>query len=87
MYNRIHEMFNICTAEDSRDNDHAEGFANYWAHVVDSSHCNVDHVKGIPASSSQTVLFKPWSGILNQRKYVPIRLMPITIELSLTDDH
>ena len=37
-------------------------------------------------SSSQNVLFKPLSGILNQRKYLPIRLMPITIELQLVDN-
>ena len=32
-----------------------------------------------------TVLFKPLSGILNQRTYLPSRFMPITIELSLVD--
>jgi len=41
---------------------------------------------GIPGASYQTVLFKPLSGILNQRKYLPLRFMPITIELSMVDD-
>ena len=30
MYNRVHELFNIYTARDSRNNDFAEGFANWW---------------------------------------------------------
>ena len=34
-----------------------------------------------------TGMFKPLSGMLNQRKYIPIRCMQITIELSLADDH
>ena len=44
------------------------------------------NLPGIPGASYQTVLFKPLSGILNQRKYLPLRFMPITIELSLVDD-
>ena len=29
-YNRVHEMFQVFSATDSRENDYAEGFANYW---------------------------------------------------------
>ena len=36
--------------------------------------------------ASQTVLFKPLSGILNQRKHLPTRFVPLTIELSLVDE-
>ena len=32
-----------------------------------------------------TCLFKPLSGILRQRTYLPIRYMPLTFELSLVD--
>ena len=35
MYNCVHDMLNIFTAEYSRENDYAEGFANFWEHVVD----------------------------------------------------
>ena len=50
------------------------------------SHCNDDHLKRIPSLSSQTFLFKPMSGSLNQRKYLPIRFMPTTIEIVLIDE-
>ncbi|MFM7984553.1 MAG: hypothetical protein ACKPKO_35025, partial [Candidatus Fonsibacter sp.] len=42
--------------------------------------------KGIFQGESQTVLFRPLSGILRQRKYIPLRYMHITIELSLVDN-
>jgi K+-sensing histidine kinase KdpD len=54
-------MFSICTASDSRENDYAEGFINYWEHVVDFANGHDDYLKGITVSSSQTVLFKPFS--------------------------
>ena len=87
MHKRVYAMFSIFTAEDSRENAYAEGFANFWEHVVDPSHDKDDWLKGIPASSSQTVLCKQLSGLLNQRKFLPIRFMPITIELPLICDH
>ena len=97
LYNRVHEMFNNFTSEGSRYNDYAEGFGNVWEGVNGPSAVNgVDNngvhevstaiLTGIPGASYQTVLFKPLSGILNQRKYLPLRFMPITIELSLVDD-
>ena len=39
-----------------------------------------------PQAASQTVPFRPGSGMLNQRKYLFIRRMPSTIELPLVDD-
>ena len=86
LYKMVHEMFSIFTAEDSRENDHAEGFVTFWGHVVDPSHVNDDWLRGILASSSQTVQFKPLSGILNQRRYLSSRIMPLTIESSLVVD-
>ena len=90
-------MFNNFTSEGSRYNDYAEGFGNVWERVNDPNALvgvNSDGVyavstaviTGMPGASFQTVLFKPLSGILNQRKYLPLRFMPITIELSLVDD-
>ena len=86
MYNRVHEMFSIFSAIDSRQNDYAEGFGSFWDNRVDNLHVNTYYLLGIPGLASQTVLCKPLSGILNQRKYLPIRFMPLTIELSLVDD-
>jgi len=41
---------------------------------------------GIAQGQSQRVLFKPLLGILNQPKFLPIRYMPLTIELELVND-
>ena len=41
---------------------------------------------GIPPGQSQRVLFKPLLGILNQPKFLPIRYLPMTIELELVND-
>ena len=86
MYRHAHEMFNICTAEDIRENGYAEEYANYCEKSLNSAHCNDDHLTWIPHSSSQTVLFKQLS-VFCQRRYLPIRLMPIAIDISLIDDH
>ena len=29
-YNRVHEMFQVFSATDSRENDYGSGFGNYW---------------------------------------------------------
>ena len=42
MYFRVHELFTRCTSAESRESDYAEGFANYWEHVVNLAHANVD---------------------------------------------
>lgn len=39
--------------------------------------------EGILAGESQRVLFKPALGLFNQTKYLPIRYMPLTLELEL----
>jgi hypothetical protein len=54
--------------------------------TMDNDHVDQHFLRGIPESSSQTVMCKPRSGILNQRKYLPIRFMPITISLCAVDD-
>ncbi len=41
---------------------------------------------GINGGDTQRVLFKPLLGILNQPKFLPIRYMPLTIELELVND-
>ena len=40
----------------------------------------------IPSYVFPTGLFEPLSGTLNQRKYLPVKFMPITSEPSLVDD-
>lgn len=42
--------------------------------------------RGIKANQSQKVLFKPALGIFNQNKFLPIRYMPLTLELELVSN-
>ena len=81
-YNRVHEMMHTLTATDSRENDGAEAFG--FVQGIQQKQDNVV-AKGIAGGDSITLLFKPLSGILNQGKYLPIRYMPLTIELELVD--
>ena len=59
MYSRVHEIFNIFIASDSRQNEYAEGFGTFWDNTTDREHVSASNVPGIPASASQTVMFKP----------------------------
>jgi hypothetical protein len=86
-YNRVHEMFFTMTAADSRINVNAEAFGQNWdTRDWQNNILNADTFKGILPGQSQTVLFKPLSGLLSQPKYLPLRYCPITIELELVSD-
>jgi hypothetical protein len=86
-YNRVHEMFSMMTASDSRTNVNAEAFGQDWD-IRDQATTGLTAASfpGIIGGQSQTVLFKPLSGILNQNKMIPVRYCPITIELELVHD-
>jgi hypothetical protein len=78
-YNRIHEMFQVLQAPIHRFNDDIMGFGRrYDLQVADANYF------GIAGQQSKVVMFKLLSGIFNQEKFLPIRYMPITIELELT---
>jgi hypothetical protein len=66
-YNRFHEMFSMMTASDSRTNVNAEAFGQDWD-IRDQGTTGLTAASfpGIIGGQSQTVLFKPLSGILNQ---------------------
>ena len=85
-YNRTHEMFEVLTSLHNRDNDDIENFG----YRADSKQPNethtVDTLPGIKGGSYQTVGFKLCSGILNQPKMLPLKYMPLTIELELVND-
>ena len=84
-YNRVHEMFRILQAKDANINERAEAFGQQFDnHQTAFSTLTV---AGIAPGEAQTVLFKPCSGLFNQPKMLPIRYMPITIELELVHDN
>ena len=84
-YNRVHQMFTILNAKDANINERAEAFGQQF-----DNHQTVfdrNNVTGIAPGQAQTVLFKPCSGLFNQPKMLPIRYMPITVELELVHDN
>jgi hypothetical protein len=86
-YNRVHEMFSTLTATDSRVNTAAEAFGQYW-NTRDSATIalNTNTLTGIKGLQSQTVLFKPLSGLLGQSKMIPLRYCPLTFEFELVNN-
>ena len=83
-YNRVHEMFTILNAKDANVNEKAEAFGQTFDKYTTM---DTTTLAGIHPGESQTVLFKPCSGLFNQPKMLPIRYMPITIELELVHDN
>ena len=84
-YNRVHQMFTILNAKDANINERAEAFGQQFDNHQTAFDRNT--VAGIAPGQAQTVLFKPCSGLFNQPKMLPIRYMPITIELELVHDN
>ena len=85
-YNRTCEMFEVLTSLHNRDNDDIENFG-YRADTVPPGTLHTeDTLPGIPGSSYQTVGMKLCSGLLNQPKMLPLKYMPLTIELELVNN-
>ena len=84
-YNRVHQMFTILNAKDANINERAEAFGQQFDNHQTTF--DINNVTGIAPGEAQTVLFKPCSGLFNQPKMLPIRYMPITIELELVHDN
>ena len=83
-YNRVHQMFSLLVARESSVNNAAEGFGYPTTEAKDLGTPAL--LTGIPPTQSQTVLFKPLSGLLNQPKYLPLRYMPLTLEFELVQN-
>ena len=67
-YGRLHEMFHMMKSSNKRLNDGIEGFGDG---------------ETVGYGKSRTVCFTPMSGILNQKKYLPIRYAPLQFEFEL----
>ena len=92
-YNRIHEMFHILQDPKNRVNDDIEGFGMRYdnntsgatvAPGVGGNHMDINYASTVAGGSQRVVMFKLLSGIFNQDKFLPIRYMPITLEIELT---
>ena len=82
-YNRVHEMLKTLKATDALVNDEAEAFGQQ---IGKDTNLDVTTLSGIKGGQSQTILFKPCSGLLNQPKFISLRYMPLTIELEIVND-
>ena len=79
-FNRVSELFHLFQTPASRLNDSIEGFG----YQDDISKLNTTALlPGI--EGSQSVMFKPLSGLFHQSKYLPLRYCPVEIELELAD--
>lgn len=88
-FNRVSELFSILSPKDYRINEDMEGFGKTYDHglpnPITTNMTSVTYT-GINPSKAQTVLFTPLSGLLKQKKFIPLRYAPITIELELVDN-
>lgn len=96
-YNRVHEMIMNLRSKHARENCSAEGFGTVWdtkeyrtfepvmkfGEFEALRKLRTETFSGLLNGQSQRVLFKPLSGIFEQNKMIPLRYMPITIELEL----
>ena len=85
-YNRTCEMFEVLTSLHNRDNDDIENFGYRADTLPPGENHTVNTLPGIQGSSYQTVGMKLCSGLLNQPKMLPLKYMPLTIELELVND-
>jgi hypothetical protein len=82
-FNRVSHMFNLFENPQSRLNAAAEGFG-YLDDIREID--TLLELPGIEPNLYQTVMFKPLCGLFNQSKYIPLRYMPIELELELADN-
>jgi len=78
-------MFEVLTSVHNRDNDDIENFGYRADSVQPGTAHTAATLPGIAGGSYQTVGFKLCSGILNQPKMLPLKYMPLTIELELVN--
>ena len=81
-FNRVSHMFNLFESPETRFNDMCEGFG--YDDDIEKLDI-VGYLPGIYKGQYQTVMFKPLCGLFNQAKYLPLRYMPIELELELAD--
>lgn len=87
-YNRVHEMMEILTASDSRNNEMVEGFGYIVREHGPTKLREVPRIAEINGvTDSLTVCFKPLCGLLNQNKFIPLTyVQSLSIELELVDN-
>jgi len=88
-YNRVHEMFSYFKAQNVKTNELSESIyafdhfgSEFQTDVIDGvTTGNIS--SGIRPGETMTVMFKPFCGILNQEKYLPLKYCPLVLELEI----
>ena len=75
-YNRVHEMFQVFSASESRANEYAAGFGSYWQANATSKELrtNTKGLVSIPRTSAVTVMLKLNAGIFQIKNTYPCNL-------------
>ena len=89
-YNKVHHLFEIMKSEEERNETDALGFGyhtddfGFDGDVITSGNANKLAIAG---TSQRVVSFKPFCGILNQDKYLPLKyLQGLVFELELVSN-
>ena len=81
-YGRCHQLFSTLLPSQRRYNDVAESWGGKNTACTLTAPTSVDD---LPADSTRTVLVHLMSSFLSQGKYLPLNMVPLTIELELGD--
>jgi hypothetical protein len=91
-YNRVHEMFSYFKSPAVTENELSESimikdsFGSHYQPDIISGFASQGTTTGINAGQYQTVMFKPFCGILMQEKYLPLKYCPLSFELEVVSD-
>ena len=101
-YNHAHQMFDVLQSKHVRENEDVEGFGIRYdseygksfienpvivngGSIIDTPFLN--HYVSVDNNGTRTVSFTPLAGIFAQGKLLPLRYLPITIELEVVNNH
>ena len=94
-------MFDVLQSKHVRDNEDVENFgvryySDYGKKLIDTpliydsgtvmSNPWLDNYLAVESNGTRTVSFTPLAGIFAQGKLLPLRYLPITIELEVVDN-
>jgi hypothetical protein len=82
-FNRLSMMLTACLPESEQLAIAGEGFGSYDTTEALNAHSSFDHNRAGKIGEARKVLFKPMLGLFNQEKLIPIRYLPLQIELEL----
>ena len=88
-YNRFHEMMDSMRPDHVRDNIDNEGFGYRWDDQYNKSihTMSIASIPGVKGATKQTVSFKPYFGLFNQSKLLPLKYAPLILEMEIVNSN